>query len=145
LNADRILLTPERRLRAPWRIVLFIVILFVALVLSAWLEDAVAGFASGRGYNVLVSEWGVPLGTLVATFAMLKLVEGRSWDFVGLDRAAASLPKISSGAVLGLLPIAVPSLLLLAFGELKSVSTAPGSWVAAAGISFANLLPAAFG
>lgn len=145
MNADRILLTPERRLRAPWRIVLFIVILFVALVLSAWLEDAVSGFASGLGYNVLLSEWGVPLGTLVATFAMLKLVEGRSWDFVGLDRAAASFPKTSYGAVLGLLPIAVPSLLLLAFGELKSVSASPGSWIAAAGISFANLLPAAFG
>jgi membrane protease YdiL (CAAX protease family) len=145
LNADNILLTPERRLRAPWRIVLFIVALLVALILSAWLEDAVDGFASGRGYKVLVTEWGVPLGTLVATFAMLKLVEGRSWEFVGLGRGALTAPKLATGTVLGLLPIAIPSLLLLAFGELKSVGSSPGSWTAAAGISLANLLPAAFG
>jgi membrane protease YdiL (CAAX protease family) len=47
--------------------------------------------------------------------------------------------------VLGILPIAVPSLLLLAFGALRSVASPPGSWTAAAGLSFANLLPAAFG
>lgn len=145
MNADNILLTPERRLRAPWRIVLFIVALLVALILAAWLEDAVDGLASGRGYKVLVTEWGVPLGTLVATFAMLKLVEGRSWEFVGLGRGALSAPKLATGTVLGLLPIAIPSLLLLAFGELKSVGSSPGSWTAAAGISLANLLPAAFG
>lgn len=145
MNADRFLLTPERRLRAPWKIVLYIVALLVALILSAWLEDSVDGFASRLGYKLLVSEWGVPLGTLVATFAMLKLVEGRSWDFVGLGRDALTVPKLATGTALGLLPIAVPSLLLLAFGELKSVASPPGSWTAAAAISFANLLPAAFG
>jgi membrane protease YdiL (CAAX protease family) len=45
--------------------------------------------------------------------------------------------------VFGLLPIAIPSLALLAFGELRFVSSAPGSWWAAAGISLVNLLPAA--
>jgi membrane protease YdiL (CAAX protease family) len=145
LSADRFLLTPERRLRAPWKIVLYVVALFVALVLAAWLEDGVDGFASGLGYKLLVSEWGVPLGTLAATFAMLKLVEGRSWDFVGLGRDALTARKIAAGTLVGLLPIALPSLVLLAFGGLKSVSAPPGSWTAAAAISFANLLPAAFG
>jgi uncharacterized protein len=47
--------------------------------------------------------------------------------------------------MLGLLPIAVPSVLLLAAGELKSVPAPDGSWWAVTGLTFANLLPAAAG
>ena len=145
MNASDFLLTTERRIRAPWRILLFIVVLFVALVLSAWLESSVDGLAARLGYTLLVSEWGVPLGTLAATAVMLMLVEGRGWSFVGLDGAAASPSTLASGAVLGLLPIAIPSLLLLAFGQLDWVDAPDGSWWSATGLSFANLLPAAFG
>lgn len=145
MNASNILLTTERRIRAPWRIVLFIVVLFIALVLAAWMEAAVEGAASGFGYQLLVSEWGVALGTLAATWVVLKSVEGRGWEFVGMGRDAAQKEKLATGSVLGLLPIAVPSTILLLTGQLEKVPAPEGSWWAAAGISFANLLPAAFG
>ena len=145
MNAGNILLTTERKLRAPWRIVLFVGILFVALILAAWLEMAVDGAASGFGYRPLVSEWSGPLGTLLATWIVLKSVEGKSWELVGLAREAAAPKKIAYGALLGFLPIAIPSSILLLTGELKSISQPDGSWWGASGISFANLLPAAFG
>jgi membrane protease YdiL (CAAX protease family) len=145
LNAHDILFTTERRLRAPWRLILFIVALAVSLILAGWIESAVDGFVAGRGYTLEVTEWGVPLGTLMATFVMLKLVEGRGWSFVGLDRSAAEPSKLATGSVLGLLPIAIPSLILLMIGQLKSVPAPPGSWWSATGLTFANLLPAAFG
>ena len=138
-------MTTERRLRAPWRIILFIFILFVGLMLGAWLEAAVDGFIDGRGYVPLVSEWGVPVGTLLATWAALEWIEGRSWEYVGLERSAASAEKIAYGSMLGLLPIAVASIALLLAGQLSKVASPPGSWWGAAAISFANLLPAAFG
>lgn len=145
MNASNILFNTERRLRAPWRLVLFIFVLFVALILSAWLEQAVDGAAAGFGYSLLVSDWGVPLGTLAATWVMLKSVEGKSWEFVGLDRDAAAPPKLGYGVLLGLLPIAIPSSILLLTGELKSIPQPDGSWWGATGLSLANLLPAAFG
>ena len=135
----------ERRLRAPWRIVLFIFLLVVGLILGASLEGAVDGFIGGRGYFPLVSEWGVPVGTLLATWAALKWIEGRSWEYVGLERSAASPEKIAYGSMLGLLPIAVASIALLLAGQLSKVASPAGSWWGAAAISFANLLPAAFG
>lgn len=144
MNPSNLLFTAERKLRAPWKIVLFIFVLFAALVLSSFLESAVDGSASGLGYTLLVSNWNVPLGTLVATWIMLRWVEGRSWEFVGLDSEAFAPPKLATGAIMGLLPIAVPSLLLLMVGELRSVASPPGSWWGAASISFGNLLPAAF-
>ncbi len=139
------LFNTERRLRAPWRIVLFIVVLFVALILSAWFEQSVVGFGFRLGYRPLVSDWGVPLGTLIATWVMLRAVEGRSWEFVGLGRGAAQPTKIAYGSAFGLLAIAVPCAILLLAGELKTTAQPDGSWWGATGLSFANLLPAAFG
>jgi len=145
LNASNILFNTERKLRAPWRILIFIFALFFVLLLSAWLEHSVDRAANRFGYRLLVSEWSVPLGTLIATWIMLKSVEGRPWSFVGLGSDAATPPTIAYGALLGFLPIAIPSSILLIAGELKSISQPDGSWWGATGVSFANLLPAAFG
>ena len=145
MNASNILFNTERKLRAPWRIVLFLTVLFVALILSAWLEQSVDALALRLGYQLLISNWGVPLGTVVATWVMLKSVDGRSWQFVGLNSDAAEPTKIAYGSALGLLAIAVPSTILLLAGELKKVPQPDGSSFAAAGLSLANLLPGAFG
>jgi membrane protease YdiL (CAAX protease family) len=144
LNASELLFTAEHRLRAPWKIVLFVVVLFASLLLWSLVELAVDGVISGRGYTPLVTEWSVPLGTLTATWMMLSWVDARSWEFVGLHRDAAEPTRLAQGAAMGVLPIAIPSLLLLMARQLEFVASAPGSWWAAAAISFANLLPAAF-
>jgi membrane protease YdiL (CAAX protease family) len=91
-----------------------------------------------------VSEWSVPLGILAATWVMLNWVDQRGWDYIGLDRSAARPGLLAAGTVLGLLPIAVPSLALLATGQLDAVAAEPGSWWSAAALSLANLFPAAF-
>jgi membrane protease YdiL (CAAX protease family) len=75
---------------------------------------------------------------------MLNWVDHRGWDYVGLDRTAARPQVLVTGSVLGLLPIAVPSIALLATGQLDKVPAEPGSWWSAAAVSLANLLPAAF-
>ena len=145
MSAADLLYTPERQLRAPWRILLFVIVLVAMLVIASWIEMAVDNLADRRGYKMLISDWAVPLGVIGATAVMLKWVDGKSWDYVGLDRAAASLPKLGYGAVLGIVPIAIPSLLLLASGQLDAVASEPGSSLSAAGLSLGNLLPAAFG
>jgi membrane protease YdiL (CAAX protease family) len=145
LNANDLLLNPERKLRAPWKIVVFAVILFVCLVLGSSVESIAEGLASSSGYRLLFADWGVTVGALAATLVALKTIDGRGWDFVHLDRAAFTAKKIGNGVLLGLIPIAVPCLLLLAFKQLAYTPQPDGSWWAATGISFANLLPAAAG
>ncbi len=132
-------------MRAPWRLVLFLAILFVTVLVGGLIEVGVDTLALRAGFEVLVSDWGGTLGILLGTAAALKWVEARGWAYVGMDRPAAKPNLLAKGAMFGLLGIAVPSLLLLSIGELKSVPSAPGSSLAAAGLSFANLLPAAFG
>ena len=135
----------QRRLRAVGRFVLFLLVVFVTVYLTTTFEQAIQNFAATRGYTILVRDWGGPLGTLAATWIMLELIDRRPWEFVFMGRDAAAIPKIGYGGLLGLLPIAVPSVLLLAAGELKSVPAPDGSWWAVTGLTFANLLPAAAG
>ncbi len=145
MNAANILFSTGRRLRAPWRIILFIVISAATLLLAALLEGGIDELVAARGYTPLVSEWAVPLGFLASTAVMLRWVDNESWSYVGLDRGAAAAPKLVSGSAMGLVPIAIPSVILLLAGQLDAVPSEPGSWWAAAAISFANLFPAAFG
>ena len=144
MNPANLIFTPQRTLRAPWRVGLFVLVLLGTLVIAAIVETAIDGFAAARGYTVLVQEWSVPIGMLAATWVMLRWVDGKDWSFVGLDRNAARPPMLALGSMLGLLPIAVPSLVLLAMGQLEAVPSPPGSWWNAAALSFANLFPAAF-
>jgi uncharacterized protein len=145
LNARTLLVTPEGRLRAPWRIVLFIVVLFGAVTVAFGVESAIAYAAFTFGYRPLVIQWGAPLGILVATAICLRWVDGRSWDYVWLGRSAARPSLLARSALLGAVAIGLPSLLLLSVGQLRAVPSAGGSWWVAAGLTFANLLPAAAG
>jgi membrane protease YdiL (CAAX protease family) len=145
LNGNALLYTPDNRLRAPWRILLFIVALFIAVALAITLEAFLDSAALAAGYRPLVSEWGFALGAVVATATMLFWIEHKSWDYVGLDVPAANPGLLARYTLLGALAIAVPSLLLMAMGQLRAVPATPGSWWAATGLTFANLLPAAAG
>lgn len=145
MNGSALLLTPDGRLRAPWRILLFIVVLFMAVAVTITLEAFLDSAALAAGYRPLVSEWGFALGAVIATAAMLFWVDNKSWDYVGLGAHAARPGLLARYALLGALAIALPSLLLMAMGQLRAVPAAPGSWWAATGLTFANLLPAAAG
>ena len=144
-NGNALLFTTDDRLRAPWRILLFIVALFIAVALTITLEAFLDSAALAAGYRPLVSEWGFALGAVIATAAMLFWIEHKSWDYVGLDLPAANPGLLARYTLLGVLAIAIPSLLLMAMGQLRAIPAAPGSWWAATGLTFANLLPAAVG
>ena len=145
MNAGALLLTPGGRLRAPWRLLLFIVVLFVSLTVALGIEVLIDRAIIAAGYRPLVVEWSTPLAVLVATAICLRWVDGRSWDYVWLDRRAARPALLAGSVLLGAVAVGLPSLVLLSIGELRAVPSAAGSSLAAAGLTFANLLPAAAG
>ena len=145
MTVSALLLTPGGRLRATWRLVVFIVVLFIALTIAVTLEAMVTRIAFSSGYRPLVTEWSTPIAALIATAICLRWVDASSWDYVGLGREAARPALLAQGTLLGAAAIALPSLFLLSIGELRAVTAPDGSWWGAAGLTFANLLPAAAG
>lgn len=117
----------------------------MALAVTLSLEGVVQRMAAASGYRPLVSEWSLPLGILVATAISLYWVDGERWSYVKLGAESARPALLARSALLGAVAIALPSLLLMATGELRTVTSAPGSWWFATGLTFANLLPAAIG
>lgn len=92
----------------------------------------------------ILQPWFSLVAVVMATYLMLRIVERRPWSDVGLDRRAARPGIVAKGALIGGLTIGVASVFLLAIHQLRIASGLPGSWLGAAGYSFAILLPAGF-
>jgi len=145
LSNDALPKPRAERLRAVGRVVIFFLVLLVAIGVAIAIERLVAKAVFRAGYRPLVVDWSQALGVLLATWVCVRLVDRRSWDFVLLGRTAARPSIISWGALIGALAIGLPSLALLAVGELRAVPSPDGSWLFAAAVTFANLLPSAAG
>lgn len=135
----------DGRLRAPWRIFVFLIVTALCLQLIALTKDPLFG-----GLERLVGIEGtsdsmvVVLALLASHAIMLRGIDKRDWQAVGLDSEAARPALFARGWLLGALPILLPSVALLGAGWLAVRPGLHGSWwLAAAQLSF-FLLPAAF-
>ncbi|MEP6692098.1 MAG: type II CAAX endopeptidase family protein [Gemmatimonadaceae bacterium] len=132
---------PGGRIRASWRLILFVA-LFVAV--TFFVVGVLRRVAAADAMRQDVLAW-VTLGAVVAAqFVMMRLVERRPWSFVGLDAGAARPLLLAKGLVIGALGIALPSLLLYAMHWLTVVPEPPGLGALRFGLEMALfLLPAA--
>jgi hypothetical protein len=131
--ARRALFAPGGRLRAPWRLALYALAVFAGLVVVPGLAYPLLAAAARRvGVRPAFESW-LTLGAVVfAHVLLLRLVERRPFDDVGLGRDAARPARLAGGFALGALAIGVPVALLLAAGQLRAEPSAPGSSAAAA-------------
>jgi membrane protease YdiL (CAAX protease family) len=145
LSARALFANEDGRIRAGWRVLIFILVFLFCFTVGAVAEYGLTIIAESRGYDPLVTQWSFPLSLVVAHWIVLRWIEGRGWDYVALGRSAARPRLLIGGLALGALAIGIPSLLLMATGQLAIRPQPDGSSTAVAAISLANLLPAAFG
>jgi membrane protease YdiL (CAAX protease family) len=126
-----------------WRIALFYLIWFVAVVVLQALIVALPGIAAPDTQE-LIFHWSALAAVVFATWVMLRRLDKLPWSEVGLDQTAAAPAVLIKGAAFGGLTIGVASGLLLASQMLRVYPTIPGSWWSEAGRSTIILLPAAF-
>lgn len=96
------------------------------------------------GASGVLFQWITLTSVVFSTWLFLRKIERLPWSVVGLDQAAASPGVLVKGAAVGLLTIGLPSLLLIAAGQLRIDPTSPGSSLGKAGHAVVLLLPAAF-
>lgn len=151
----------ERKLRAPWRILIFILVWIAVTLVTAALTQAILGSAEQPASRNILYYWLDFGAILIATFVSLHWVDGNAsgsgggsgsaggaggaggWNFVRLGRPALRPVSIGSGFLMGMLGIGVPCLVLLATHNLRVVTVQPGSWSGTAARTALLLLPAA--
>jgi len=144
LNLRGALLSPDGALRAPWRIVLFVLAsALCAIVARNLLLDPLAKLTTPAGVTLDRDIWTLLLAMIGGHVIALKWFDPRPASYAGLDRQAARPTLLAVGFVLGALAIAVPVVILIGVRWLGRESSSVGSWSGAAlRLSF-FLLPAA--
>lgn len=134
----------DGRLRAPWRIILFVAATSVCGFVAATFVGPAVEFLYGTlRLRVTSDGWVIVAALLGAHYIMLRLVERRSWSDVSLDAHAARPVLFARGFLFGAVAIGVPILLLAAIGWLKWAPGPRAPWLAAAVRVSMLLLPAA--
>ena len=133
----------ERTLRAPWRIIAFIVVSLAMYLLAAALAGTAESFAGMFGLRLIVYTAVSALALVGATYVCVYWIDGRTWDYVRLGRSAAQPSRLAAGTLMGALAIGVPSVVLLMTHELRIAPGPDGSWWDTALRAALLLIPAA--
>ncbi|HEY4304363.1 MAG TPA: type II CAAX endopeptidase family protein [Gemmatimonadaceae bacterium] len=120
-------------LRAPWRLVIFVVAALAAqLILSATVGLMLRTvFAVISAPPDTSGAWVASLSFLAATAFCVKVVDHQSWSEVWLGRDEARTPVLLIGFAVGALAIAVPTAMLILAGWLRNDGGVQGSWLIA--------------
>ena len=90
---------PGGRLRAAWRLALYLLALAAGMLISQGLLRALSGTPLDAHVTLdVLGAWASLLGAVVAHFVMLRGVERRPWGDVGLGRAQLTPRALSRRA-----------------------------------------------
>lgn len=144
MNARAWVFAADGRLRAPWRILIFLAATFCSgLVASTFLAPAIAWLYGVSGLRVSSDGWVIVAALLGGHIVSVRYVDNRPWSDVWLDRYAARPALLARGFLLGGLAIAIPILLLLSVGWLAIRPNLDASLLTAGVRVTMLLLPAA--
>ena len=117
-------------LRAPWRLVIFIVAALVAQLIGS----AIFGLILRKVFAVIGAPpdtggvWISTLSFVAATAFCVRVVDRQPWSYVWLGRDEARPGFFAAGFAIGALAIAVPTGLLILAGWLRDDGGGVGSW-----------------
>jgi uncharacterized protein len=136
---------PDGRARAPWRLLLFVVLGYACvLVVMVGLAPVLTTFERIAGIDGVSESYGITLALLLAHWMTLRSFDRRPAAFVGLHSDGARPKLLGYAFLLGAAPIAVVSLLLVMAGWLDVRDMPDGPWLTVAAQTMLLLLPAAF-
>jgi membrane protease YdiL (CAAX protease family) len=140
LKARDLFYTAAGALRAPWRLLVFLLVSAVAIIVIPLVLGVILR-PSGQWAQQFVAFWALLIGLITSHAVMLRWVERRPWSYVGLGRSQATPQVIAAGLTAGALGIVVPSGLLLALAWLRAEPATTGGWLSFAGVMALFFLP----
>ena len=142
----RFFFTTAGTLRAPWRLLVFILAYFAgSLVVGAIVGPLLDGSFRVMGLRgQTIATLVEMLAVLLATWLVLRNMEKKSWRDVGLHREAASPARLGIGLIIGSGAITLAVIALIATGWLDRTDGTATTWAGPLLRITLLLLPAAF-
>ena len=135
----------DGRAHPPWRLLFFLVLCAACLVVCVIaLAPVLQALERLTGIDGTSESYAATIALLLAHWMTFRTFDPAPASFVGLDRRAARPSLMGYASLLGGVPIALVSLLLLAVGFLSLLPSADGPWLLVASQLALFLLPAAF-
>lgn len=145
MNARALFVGADGRARAPWRLLLFLVLGYACVIMvMIGVGPVLAMIERLAGIEGTAESYGMTIALLLAHWMTLRTFDRRPAEFVGLQSEAARPRLLGYGFMLGGVPIAVVSLMLVAGGMLDIQSMPDGPWLVVVAQVTLLLLPAAF-
>jgi len=145
LNGRAWLFAANGRLRAPWRIVVFLAAVYCCGIAASILVAPIVSLLYRIvGLRVASDGWVIVAVLLAGHYVALRFIDRSGWAEVWLDRVAARPALLARGFLLGGLSIGVPTVVLIAAGWLALRASAHEAIVPAVLRVSMFLLPAAF-
>ncbi len=133
MTARGIFFSGDGRLRALWRMLLFLALVLALLTLTTIaLQPLLSAANRVTGIEATSDAITLTIALIAAHAIALRWIDRRPWSYVRLNGSAARPGLLGFGFVLGAVPITVASLLLISLGWLAVEPAPPGSWGAAA-------------
>ena len=132
MTAWALLFAPDGALRAPWKILTFLVATAGCALLASAIVAPFESSLVATGIPMIAMSVVMLLAVAGATVIMVRWVDRRPWSDVWLDRRSAKPRRLIEGYLLGVLAIGIPSVALITTGWLAIEPSAEGSWTAAA-------------
>ena len=133
------------RLRIVWRLLAFIAVAVLAVqVAGILIYPIVVTVGHWFGWRPIAHGWVAVIGLLVAHRVALGRIDRLPWSAAGLGRSAARPGLVAWGFLLGALAIGIPSVILLAMGQLRLEPQPDGGAAAEALRALVMLAPLAF-
>ena len=145
MSKRRIWYTGAGVLRAPWRVFLFLLAAWVAMVIAVATVGPVTTLVfTAVGMRGVTNAFVVQAaGLLAATWFMLRVVDKRPWSYVWLGPQALRARLLAAGFAIGCAAIGAPILALIGVHWLREQPASAGSWWGAAVRVTVFLVPAA--
>lgn len=132
------------RLRAPWRLLMWGAASSIFAIPALFARTLIPASAERPPLDIMWESLALTLALLGGTWYALRRVDLLPWGEVWLGADAVSPARLASGWGLGMVLIALPSLILAAVGWLQFVPMADGSSLALALTALLVFAPAAF-
>ncbi len=113
-----VFINPKRQLRAGWRILIWIIALFIGSIPIGFLTPfVVATFGKGTAFSEAFVKLGITIVGVVITYLLLRYLDKRRFASLGLNLRSGAVGELGKGLAIGFIMLSAAVGMMWIFGD----------------------------